>query len=92
MNKLNLVPAIKAIQEQIEEITDEYTKKLAPYNESLEQLRAINTACERCCGKGKILRSRVCAEDDRPDPDNPNDWIQCPDCYGTGRSKKEEKT
>ncbi len=84
MNKLNLVPAIKAIQTQIQEITTEYNKQVAPYKESLKQLRAINTACERCCGKGKILRSRTCAEDDRPDPNDPRDYITCPSCGGTG--------
>ena len=56
-NELNLVPAIIEIEAQIRKIEAEYNKKLQPYKNSLEQLRKINTACERCNGIGKILRS-----------------------------------
>lgn len=83
-NKLNLVPAIREIEAQIGKINREYKEKLAPYEESLAKLREINTACEVCGGEGKILRSRACAEDDRPDPNDPGDWVKCRKCLGTG--------
>lgn len=91
--KLNLVPAIRQIEEQIMEIEREYKTKAKPYHDSLKALRQLNTACEKCNGKGKVLRRRVCAEDDRPDPTDPRDYIKCDICGGTGRAHyAEEKT
>lgn len=84
MNKLNLVPAIKSIEQTIREIEQEYYNKIRPYRDSLAELRKINQACEKCNGEGKILRSRSCAEDDRPDPNDPSDYITCPNCGGNG--------
>ena len=78
---LNLIPAIRAIESEISEIKKEYNKKIEPLSTSLEHLRKINEACE---GKGRLLRHRSCAEDNRPDPRDPNDWNTCPDCNGTG--------
>ena len=83
-NELNLVPAIKEVEAQIRKIKAEYSKKLQPYEDSLEHLRKINTACERCNGVGKVLRPRACAEDDPPDPNDPRDWNKCDECHGTG--------
>lgn len=86
MNKrpINLVPAIKALEEQINEIRSEYLETVRPYEDSLRELRKLNTACERCNGTGKLLRRRACAEDDRPDPNNPADYVRCMRCGGTG--------
>ena len=83
-NDLNLVPAIREIEAQIRAIESEHRKKIEPYQKSLEQLRKINTACEKCGGAGKVLRSRACAEDDRPDPNDPSDYNTCDKCHGTG--------
>ena len=88
---LNLTPAIRAIEEQIREIDYEYQKKVEPYKKSLEELRKINEACEVCGGEGRVLRSRACAEDDRPDPNDPRDWNTCQACNGTGLSGKKKK-
>lgn len=82
---MNLVPAIKSIQAEIREITSEYNAKLRPYKDSLAQLRKINTACEHCFGEGKVLRTRSCAEDDAPDPNDPSDYVSCRYCAGTGK-------
>lgn len=57
---------------------------------TLEDLKKKNTLCLKCFGKGKVLRSRSCAEDDRPDPDDPNDYIRCDRCHGSGREPKED--
>ena len=86
MNKrpINLVPAIKALEEQIKEIRSEYLETVRPYEDSLRELRKLNTACERCNGTGKLLRHRSCAEDDRPDPNDPADYVKCMRCGGTG--------
>jgi RecJ-like exonuclease len=84
---LNLVPAIHEIEEQIAQIKASYAKELKPYVDSLDKLRAINTACEKCGGAGKVMRPRACAEDDRE-----RDMITCSVCGGTGLSqiKKDE--
>lgn len=90
MDKLNLVPAIKAIEQQICEIASEYNKLIEKYKTSLSYLRELNDYCEKCCGEGKILRSRCCAEDDRPDPNDPRDYITCDNCGGTGIVTREK--
>lgn len=74
---LNLVPAIRAIEKQISELKSEYVKKITPYKESLAKLKEINTACETCCGTGRVFR-RSCAEDE-------GDYYTCPDCKGSGK-------
>lgn len=85
MAELNLVSAIRTIEEEIRKLTYEFQQKVDPYEKSLKHLKELNTACLKCGGTGKILRSRACAEDDRPDPDDPRDWHQCPACRGSGR-------
>lgn len=88
--KLNLVPAIREIETQIRNLAAEFEAKVKPYRDSLNTLRMVNQACEKCCGEGRILRNRACAEDDRPDPNDPRDYISCPVCHGTGRSTPSE--
>lgn len=83
-SQLNLVPAIRSIECEIDKIKAEYREKLEPYEKSLAALREINMACEVCNGTGKVLRSRSCAEDDRPDPNDPRDYNTCDKCHGTG--------
>lgn len=90
-NKLNLVPAIREVEAQIHKLEAKFDAEVKPYRDSLEALRKINQACERCNGEGKVLCSRACAEDDRPDPNDPRDYITCPICHGTGLSKKEKE-
>lgn len=89
--KMNLVPAIRQIEEQISEIESEYKIKAKPYHDSLKALRKLNTACEKCAGKGKVLRRRACAEDDRPDPTDPRDYIKCDACGGSGLANYAEE-
>lgn len=93
MDKLNLVPAIRSLEEELSRLEYEFEKTTKPYRDSLNQLRQLNQACERCNGMGKVLRSRACAEDDAPDPDDPRDWNICPECGGSGLSatKKVDK-
>ena len=87
----NLVPAIRELEAEVRQIEAEYRKELEPLTTSIAQLRKLNTACEKCCGNGRVLRSRTCAEDDRPDPDDPTDYIMCDRCFGSGMEPKEEK-
>lgn len=89
--KLNLVPAIREIEAQIRDITAEFEAKVKPYKDSLDALRRVNQACERCGGEGRVLRSRACAEDDRPDPNDPSDYNTCPICHGTGLVPKSRE-
>ena len=85
---MNLVPAIKELEAEIRTRTAAFEKMIQPYRDSVEQLRKLNDACEHCNGLGKVLRSRACAEDDAPDPDDPRDWLQCDYCHGTGKKKE----
>lgn len=77
---MNLVPAIKSIEQQITEIKSRHAKELKPYEDSLASLRKLNTACEACNGTGQRFR-RACAEDE-------GEYYICDECLGTGR--KEE--
>lgn len=81
---LNLVPAIQAILGQMTELEREYEKRMEPLQRSLDSLREINEVCEVCGGEGKVLRPRACAEGDRPDPNDPSDYVRCDVCRGTG--------
>ena len=85
MADINLVPTIRTIEAQIREMEREFEKQITPFKESLVVLRKINTTCEYCAGSGKVLRTRVCAEDDRPDPNIPGDWHKCIHCNGSGK-------
>lgn len=78
--RVNLVPAIKAIKDQIRQIQHKHRKELEPYEESLDAMRKVNTACEQCEGTGRVF-SRSCAEDD-------GDYHTCTSCWGTGVQKK----
>lgn len=89
-DKMNLVPAIKEMEKTIREITADYETKIKELVDGLAVLRKINTTCEKCNGEGKYLRSRTCAEDDRPDPNDPADYRECNDCNGTGKAKYKE--
>ena len=84
-NEVNLVPAINELKRIIQQMTEDYKRTIKPYQDSLIALRKLNTACEFCEGKGWVLRGRACAEDDRPDPNDPHDRIQCDICKGTGK-------
>ena len=88
---MNLLPAIKAVREQMDEIERDYRSKIYPLQTCLNNLVKLNDTCEMCEGKGKILRMRACAEDDAPDPDDPRDWITCHTCAGTGKIIKKEE-
>ena len=85
---MNLVPAIRELEQEIRKRTSAFEKEIQPYRDSVAQLRKLNTACEVCNGTGKVLRSRACAEDDAPDPDDPRDWLKCFKCNGTGKANK----
>lgn len=87
---MNLVPAINAIEEQMRELHADFNKQMSELEDGLATLRKLNTVCERCGGAGKFLRSRACAEDDRPDPNDPRDYHKCDKCHGTGKVNKGE--
>lgn len=80
---MNLVPAIKEIERQINEIKNKHQNELQPYIDSLKSLREINTTCENCGGSGKVY-SRACAEDD-------GDYYFCDDCRRTGLQRNTKK-
>lgn len=80
----NLVPGIREVQKIVDNMEAEHQKAIAPYVNSLKVMQGINTACEMYEGTGWVTRQRVCAEDDRPDPNDPRDRQTCPECAGTG--------
>lgn len=88
---LNLVDAIIELNKKIGQKRMAFNIEIGRMEDAVEYLKELNEACIACNGKGKILRTRSCAEDDRPDPDDPRDWVVCPACHGTGREKKEVK-
>lgn len=90
LNQINLLPAIRALDDELTRIAEQYQIKRRELENGLKALRRINTVCEYCGGDKKILRSRACAEDDRPDPNDPSDWKKCPCCGGSGRAKYKE--
>lgn len=81
---INLLDAIKTLEAEKTAIKTEAQKKCDALDQAIHTLRVTNEACWFCGGKGKILRSRACAEDDRPNPDDPRDWNTCSACRGTG--------
>ena len=85
---INVVPAIKMIQKEIDEKTIAFNAEIQPLKDALKALVDVNEICVACEGKGKVLRKRLCAEDDRPDPNDPRDYIICFACSGSGRQKK----
>ena len=87
----NLVAALKELRKEKADLEAEYKSKLIGIDTAILAVQRINTTCEKCEGKGKILRTRACAEDDRPDPNDPNDWITCPDCHGSGHAITERE-
>lgn len=74
---LNLAPAIRAIEKQINEIKARHRMELKEYEDSLDALMEINEACLKCCGTGLVF-SRACAEDE-------GDYYPCRDCGGSGK-------
>lgn len=85
---MNLVPAIQEMENAIGRLKHEYEIQIKELQNGLKALRQLNTVCEKCDGKGTILRSRACAEDDRPDPNDPTDWRKCSECHGSGKANK----
>ena len=62
----NLVAALKELRKEKADLEAEYKSKLIGIDTAILAVQRINTVCEKCEGKGKILRTRACAEDDRP--------------------------
>lgn len=83
----NLVAALKELRKEKADLEAEYKSKLIGIDTAILAVQRINTTCEKCEGKGKILRT----EDDRPDPNDPSDWITCPDCHGSGHAITERE-
>lgn len=81
----NLVAALKELRKEKADLEAEYKSKLIGIDTAILAVQRINTTCEKCEGKGKILRTRACAEDD------PSDWITCPDCHGSGHTITERE-
>ena len=81
---INLLEAIHTLEDEKRKILREAEEKCKALDQSIHTLRLTNEACWFCGGKGKLLRKRACAEDDRPNPDDPRDWNICNACKGTG--------
>lgn len=81
---INLLTTIGALRERRNKMATEYALQLQRLDDAISAIGKINEACTFCGGKGYRLRERVCAEDDRPNPDDPRDRITCKPCHGTG--------
>lgn len=87
---INLLKEIEALKQQQRMIMAEAEKKCKALQKAENVLRIQNEACWHCGGTGKILRTRACAEDDRPDPNDPNDYHTCTACKGTGHKRWQD--
>lgn len=81
---LNLIPAMDAIKAKRQKLIEDKDREIQALDIAFKTLCELNEACLYCGGQGKKLRARACAEDDRPNPNDPNDWEICPSCKGTG--------
>ena len=81
---LNLLEAIHTLEKQRDHEIEEHKERLRNINTAIDAVRKANEVCWFCGGAGWRLRARVCAEDDRPDPNDPRDRIKCQACHGTG--------
>lgn len=81
---VNMLDAIAALELEFARKKAVMENELSAINQAIDTLKKLNEACPECHGKGWYLRKRACAEDDRPDPDDPSDRIRCSHCGGTG--------
>lgn len=81
---LNLLEAIHTLEAQRAQEVEEHAERLRNIDAAIKAVRMANEVCWVCGGTGGKLRSRVCAEDDRPDPNDPRDYTVCKACHGTG--------
>lgn len=89
---LNLLEAIHTLEKQRNQEIHEHEERLRNIDAAITAVRKANEVCWFCGGAGYKLRERVCAEDDRPDPNDPRDRIKCKACHGTGwKHWKDEK-
>lgn len=86
----NLVQPIKKILAEKAALEQEYKAKMAGYDIALSALKTANTVCLTCEGTGKILKGANLAEE-TVDPQDPNSWVPCPACHGTGGVITERK-
>lgn len=84
MARLNLLPAMRDLDQQIRDLKTKYERDLADLQHAREVVGKLNETCPFCDGRGWNLRKRACAEDDRPDPDDPRDRVPCSACHSTG--------
>lgn len=81
---INLLMAIRDLENQKAILNAKHLSEIRELDDAIAVLRKTNQACWACGGKGWNLRHRVCAEDDRPDENDPRDRETCRMCHGTG--------
>lgn len=81
---INLIPTLRTLKAQRDERAIEFDRQLAALDAVIIAIGKVNEACTECDGKGWRLRPRACAEDDRSDPNDPDDRIPCEACNCTG--------
>lgn len=81
---INLLHAVRALRLERREKTADFERQIAAIDAAIDVVGKVNEACPECEGRGWRLRPRACAEDERPDPDDPNDRIPCEACNCTG--------
>lgn len=81
---LNLISSIHELENKKQKIIEQCRQDVEEIDKAIEIVKKMNEACLDCRGKGWRLREMACAEDDRPNPEDPNDRIKCRSCNGTG--------
>lgn len=79
MKEVNLVSAIRKLEEEKREIQKQYKENIAGLDIAIAKCRELNTVCEKCNGV-KGSECRACAEADR-------EWHKCSACNGSGKAK-----
>ena len=86
--EMNLVGAIRALEDSLFEIEKKFNDEVKPYKDGLEILKKLNTACTKCAGVGKILKSCNNINKHVPNPNKLEDYEWCDRCGGTGIEPK----
>ena len=88
LRAINAKAGIEEVEAAISAKQEKYSADLQEKTTLLHSLEEKNHLCLVCKGEGRVLRFRSCAEDDRPDPNDPRDYVVCSRCHGSGREPK----
>ena len=78
--EINVIPAMQTVIDTIKDNQRKYEIQVQEIEAGLKVIREMNTTCERCKGSGQVTKPR-------PNVYCEREYIDCPDCKGTGKKK-----